>query len=124
MKLFVTVLFFISVISITSFAEPDHYFAQSGNERASYIENGEQVTNRWVQNIKGNWYYCGSDGYLLKDTWLHDPINGKYYYLGSDWAMLHDTTTPDGYTVGSDGAWVKDGKVVVETVKTITEQTK
>ena len=65
----------------------------------------------------GKWYYCGEDGYLLKDAWLHDSSNGKYYYLGSDWAMLHDTTTPDGYTVGSDGAWVKDGQVVVENVE-------
>lgn len=81
-----------------------------------YYENNLPVSNRWVQNHEGKWYYCGEDGYLLKDTWLHDSTDGKYYYLGSDWAMLHDTTTPDGYTVESDGAWVKDGKVVVETV--------
>lgn len=31
--------------------------------------------------------------------------------------VLHDTTTPDGYIVGSDGAWVKDGQVVVENVE-------
>jgi len=30
--------------------------------------------------------------------------------------MPHDTTTPDGHTVGPDGAWIKDGQVVIEAV--------
>ena len=33
--------------------------------------------------------------------------NDVWYYCGADGAMLTDTVTPDGYTVGSDGAWVK-----------------
>ena len=81
-----------------------------------YGAGGILETNRWVQNYKYDWYYCGEDGFLLKNTWLHDPSSGKYYYLGEDWIMLHDTITPDGHYVGSDGAWVKDGQVVVETV--------
>ena len=31
--------------------------------------------------------------------------NSKWYYCGESGAMLTDTTTPDGYDVGSDGAW-------------------
>lgn len=38
------------------------------------------------------------------NTWKE--IDGKQYYFGSDGYMLHDTVTPDGYTVGSDGAWI------------------
>lgn len=92
------------------------HYDKNGTPMWVYFENNIPVANKWVQNQKGNWYYCGEDGYLLKDTWFHDPSDGKYYYMGSDWAMLHDTTTPDGYTVGSDGAWIKDGQVVIETV--------
>lgn len=90
---------------------------RDGKEVWRYYKEGEGlVRNRWVQNHKGGWYYCGEDGLLLKNTWLHDSSDGKYYYLGDEWTMLHDTITPDGYTVGSDGAWVKDGQVVVEAV--------
>ncbi len=89
----------------------------NGQERwVYYKQDGSLAQSQWVQNHKYDWYYCGEDGFLLKSTWLHDPADGKYYYLGDNWTMLHDTTTPDGYTVGSDGAWVKDGRVVVETV--------
>ena len=88
----------------------------NGQTNWRYYEQGSGlVKNRWVQNQEGSWYYCGEDGFLLKNTWLHDPADGKYYYLGNDWVMIHDATTPDGYTVGSDGAWIKDGQVVVET---------
>lgn len=85
-----------------------------------YKQDGSLAQSQWVQNHKYDWYYCGEDGFLMKSTWLHDPANGKYYYLGKDWAMLHDTTTPDGYKVGSDGAWIKDGQVVIETVASTT----
>lgn len=89
----------------------------SGQERwVYYKQDGSLAQSQWVQNHKFDWYYCDEEGFLLKNTWFHDPADGKYYYLGDDWAMLHDTTTPDGYTVGSDGAWVKDGQVVVEAV--------
>lgn len=33
--------------------------------------------------------------------------NGTWYYLSTYGSMAHDTTTPDGYTVGSDGALIK-----------------
>lgn len=90
---------------------------RNGQDIWRYYKEGEGlVRNRWVQGPKGDWFYCGEDGLLLKNTWLHDLADGKYYYLGDDWAMLHDTTTPDGYTVGPDGAWVKDGQVVIEEV--------
>lgn len=35
-------------------------------------------------------------------------INGTYY-VGADGAMYTNATTPDGYQVGADGAWIKTG---------------
>lgn len=91
---------------------------KDGNDGWVYYGSDGIEKNRWVQNYKYDWYYCGEDGFLLKSKWLHDSSDGKYYYLGDDMIMLHDTTTPDGYTVGSDGAWIKDGQVVVESSAT------
>ena len=39
------------------------------------------------------------------NTWKE--IDGKQYYFGSDGYMLSNTTTPDGYYVGADGAWIE-----------------
>lgn len=35
-------------------------------------------------------------------------IGDKWYYFDqSDGAMLADTTSPDGYQLGTDGAWIR-----------------
>ncbi len=54
----------------------------------------------WKQ-IGGKWYWFASSGAMGSSRWVGN------YYLGSDGAMLTSTTTPDGYKVGSDGAWVR-----------------
>lgn len=41
----------------------------------------------------------------MQTGWLND--NGTFYYLNGSGAMLSNTTTPDGYYVGANGAWVK-----------------
>lgn len=85
----------------------------------NYQVDGVQFTkqdflkNQWKQ-VWDNWYYFGEDEKSKYNTWAE--IDGKWYYFDSFSRMLHDTSTPDGYTVGSDGAWIKDGQVVVETV--------
>ena len=58
----------------------------------------------WKQDSVG-WWWQNDDGSYPTSTWKE--INGKQYYFGSDGYMYHDTTTPDGYTVGSDGAWIE-----------------
>lgn len=61
----------------------------------------------WTQ-INGTWYYFnnnvdGNTGWKQNDgVWLF--ANGTSTPLG---AMLKNTTTPDGYKVGADGAWIK-----------------
>lgn len=89
-----------------------------------YKQDGSVAKSQWVQNHKYDWFYCNEDGHLLKSKWLHNPSDGKWYYLGNDFAMIHDTTTPDGYQVGSDGAWIRDGQVVVENVNENVETNK
>ena len=58
----------------------------------------------WVREGT-NWKFKKDNGNWAVSEWIKD--NGKDYYLGADGIMLHDTTTPDGYKVGSDGAWIE-----------------
>lgn len=51
-------------------------------------------------NIHGSWYYFNESGYMVASIWIGN------YYLGENEAMLTNTTTPDGYKVGSDVAWI------------------
>lgn len=71
--------------------------------------------------METGWFYDGVNWYFLHDVsdgrlgtmyqgW--NLINGTWYYFstldnGPKGAMLHDATTPDGFYVGSDGAWVQ-----------------
>ena len=52
------------------------------------------------------WWYLNDDGSWPSDGW--QLIGGKYYYFNSSGYMLADTTTPDGYRVGADGAWIQN----------------
>lgn len=67
----------------------------------------------WI-NLDGRWYYLhaesdGRRGHMY--TGWHE-IDGKWYYFhnvsdGNRGHMLINTTTPDGYKVGPDGAWIQ-----------------
>ena len=63
-----------------------------------------QQTGGWVQDSTG-WWWRNADGSYPMNTWKE--IDGKQYYFGSDGYMLSNTTTPDGYYVGADGAWIQ-----------------
>lgn len=69
-----------------------YYFDSKGNEVFGWIQYNSQ------------WLYCdGERQELAASGWKN--VNGKWYYFDSDAYMMHDTTTPDGYKLGSDGAW-------------------
>ncbi|OOM11077.1 N-acetylmuramoyl-L-alanine amidase family protein [Clostridium saccharobutylicum] len=91
-------------------------------------ENGAMMANGWLLN-GGNWYYLSETGAIktgwiqLSGTWYYlDPVSGgplgsmktgwfqdttgTWYYANGSGAMLHDTTV-GGYTLGSNGAWVR-----------------
>lgn len=72
-------------------------------EIAYALKNGKLG---WRQDEKG-WYYYNLDGSYPKNGW--QEIGGKQYYFDENGYMLSDTTTPDGATVGSDGARIDSG---------------
>ena len=65
--------------------------------------DGSYTVNNW-QYIGDKWYFFDGTGYM-KTGWI--DWNGKWYYCDSSGAMLSNTTTPDGYQVGADGAWIQ-----------------
>lgn len=60
----------------------------------------------WLQGADGRWWYQHDDGSYTTNNW--ELIDGKYYYFDAQGWMLSNTTTPDGYQVGADGAWVQN----------------
>lgn len=49
------------------------------------------------------WYYLKDNGYMATG-WVN--TNNNWYYLNTNGSMASNTTV-DGYTLGSDGAWIK-----------------
>lgn len=68
-----------------------------------YYDNKGTMQLGWL-NDNGTWYHLGGSGVMKTGCWLQD--RGKWYYLTASGAMAHDTVI-DGYTIGSDGAWIK-----------------
>ena len=65
-------------------------------------ETGAMQTG-WVKD-NDNWYFTNESG-AMQTGWIE--VDGKWYYCDASGAMLSNTTTPDGYKVGPDGAWIK-----------------
>ena len=59
--------------------------------------------NQW-QYINDYWYFFNEKGYMVTGWVLWNNI---WYYCSDSGAMLTNTTTPDGYRVGADGAWIQ-----------------
>lgn len=74
---------------------------ESGETQPEAIFDPSDYNQGWVQ--QGETWYFYEEGAMVKNTWKE--IQGSSYYFGSDGAMYVNTTTPDGYTVGPDGAW-------------------
>ena len=79
------------------------------NDSWTYIYNGQTHTG-WLQTSEG-WYYMDlSTGHMSTGF---KQIDGKWYYFntasdkGTLGAMLANTTTPDGYQVDANGAWIR-----------------
>ena len=68
--------------------------------------NSKSESAHWERNEKG-WWVVNPDGSYIVNAWYQSPASGLWYYLGSDGYMLTNTTTPDGYFVGEDGAWMQ-----------------
>ena len=82
----------------------------------------------WQKNNTG-WWYGTNDANTTwhANGWQWIDGNGdgtaECYYFDQNGYMLSATTTPDGYTVNSDGAWTYDGIVQRKNVQTTTANT-
>ena len=104
----------VFALAITSYADGDGGAWIRDSNGWWYVNaNRSYTTDNW-QQINGNWYYFDSYGYLVTG-WKQSPHDGKWYYLDPNGKpdqlgrMLTNTTTPEGYWVGADGAWVPSG---------------
>ena len=81
----------------------DQWFLYEG-KWYRFDKDGNMITG-WYQNPETkDWYYLWENG-SMATGWV--PVNGRWYYLNADSGeMAHDVTTPDGYKVNADGAWV------------------
>ena len=65
--------------------------------------NGNLLRSSW-RKINGEWYFFNNDAYMVTGWYL---VNDTWYYMDmQSGAMLKNTTTPDGYKVGIDGAYI------------------
>lgn len=79
-----------------------------------FDENKHMVTGWFKYPMDGNWYYLhpyadGDQGYMY--TGWHQ-IDGVWYYFnetsdGTKGRMYANETTPDGYSVDANGAWIQ-----------------
>ncbi|MCD7990909.1 MAG: hypothetical protein LUK37_03615 [Clostridia bacterium] len=53
------------------------------------------------------WKVQNDNGTCITNSWYQSSESGLFYYMGADGYMLTSTTTPDGYQVGADGAWIQ-----------------
>lgn len=74
------------------------------NDKVYYLVpvSGEMKTGWLFDN--NNWYYLEEPG-AMKIGWIQ--VNGTWFYLNADGSLASNTVTPDGYRVGTDGAWLK-----------------
>lgn len=83
-------------------------------ENSSLQESGTALASGWKQDTVG-WWWQNEDGTYPVNCWqlLDGNKDGvsEWYYFGADGYMLADTTTPDGYQVNADGAWIENGVV-------------
>ena len=69
-----------------------------------YVDgSGAWVIEGW-QNSGYGWWYQRANGTYPHNEW--EIINGIWYYFDENGYMLADTTTPDGYYVDINGAWI------------------
>lgn len=73
----------------------------------------------WQKNDTG-WWWQEDNGSYPTNTWQwidgnNDGVAECYYFDESGYCLLN-TTTPDGYGVNGDGAWVVDGVIQTKAV--------
>ena len=92
-----TVTQFVNNTAINSIAASTYYFDQNGN-----------MVTGWVQTSDNKWYffdnYKNANEGKMVTGWR--VVGNNWYYFMPDGSMLQSGMTPDGYIVGSDGAYI------------------
>lgn len=93
------------------FGYPDGTYENTGfkkiNEDTYYFQSNGYVKTGWLLD-NGVWYYFNKDG-IMQTGWSGP---GRQYYFDDAGKMLEKQFTPDGYYVGSSGAYVRNGWVL------------
>jgi len=90
------------------------YEAYNGKSYWYYFLDSGYMATGWM-DVNGSKYYLfpNSDGWKGRMLWQW--IDGNCYYLDpqgqNEGALYRNTTTPDGFTVDSEGRWVVNGVV-------------
>ena len=108
------------------------YYFNPANGNKAIVNDWGFINNNWFhfgtdgvmqsgwQKVNGYWYYLNNnlsspDFGKMQTGWIASGPAGPWYYLndgaasGAGWpygACLTNTTTPDGYHVNGDGAWL------------------
>lgn len=93
----------------------------------SFLSITAAMAGQWQSDTTG-WWWQNDDGTYPVNTWQwldgNNDGTAECYYFNDKGYMLSDTTTPDGYNVNSDGAWVQDGTVQTQEVNKSTSENK
>ena len=73
----------------------------------------------WQQDANG-WWWQNDDGSRPASSWAWCDGNGDgiaecYYFDGNGYCLMN-TTTPDGFIVNAEGAWIENGVVKTQEV--------
>lgn len=102
---------------------PDGFWSFNANGR-NYLNEWGYIYNPYADSAKGqqplDWFYFDEEGHMTTGWRWVTGADGKTrcYYMreqsdGTKGAMYHDAVTPDGYQVGSDGAWMVNGTIQI-----------
>ncbi len=86
---------------LTKVDDKTYFFSTS----KKFGTRGRATTNKW-KAVGSEKYYFGSDGAMVKNSWVEDT-----WYVDGDGKMLKDTVTPDDYLVDAEGKKVGTAKV-------------
>ena len=81
------------------------------------------MAGTWKNDSRG-WRYDEGNGSYPKNTWQwidgnNDGISECYYFDEEGYCLIN-TTTPNGWEVDSNGAWIVDGVVRTRTANNLT----
>lgn len=113
--------------------EVDSTYLKNMKNAQKAATQAAQTADGWHSNPNGTWTYGKGNNTLAKNEWLTIDgvtyhfdnngymatgwvlISGIYYYFDkTSGALYRNCTTPDGYQVNADGAWIDGSGTVVQ----------